>query len=330
MQGHVVVAHNLPFDAMFVAAEFRKLGVEIPVIADHGLCTMRLASHLLPGAGRSLHDCRRAAGFGPHRAHSALHDAHAAAELLTHYLMLAGTPVPWTDAVAAVARRPWPLLPPSASAPVHRRKPEDRDPHFLSRLVDRLPRQHDPRADAYLDLLDQALLDRQISSAEADGLVAAADALDLARADVEYLHQQYLAGLAAIALTDGVLTAAERHDLDSVAFLVGLTPAAVDEALTEAAKAPTAANARERWQLRPGDMVVFTGAMVPEREIWQADASAAVLAVGHNVTKKTRLLIAADPDSLSGKAKRARQYGIPIVHPAAYRKMLGDLAVPAR
>ncbi len=39
-----------------------------------------------------------------------------------------------------------------------------------------------------------------------------------------------------------------------------------------------------------------------------------------------RLLVAADPDTMSGKAKKARQYGVPIVHPVAYRDMLADLA----
>jgi DNA polymerase-3 subunit epsilon len=324
LQGRVVVAHNLSFDAMFIAAEFRKLGIDIPIIVDHGLCTMRLASHFLPTAGRSLHDCRRAAGLGVHRAHSALHDAHAAAELLAHYLALAGTPAPWVGTVTAAANCPWPALPPSESTPVLRRRPDDREPHFLSRLVDRLPRQRDPRADAYLDLLDQAVLDRHISAAEADGLVAAAEALDLARADVEHLHRQYLTSIAAIALDDGVLTAAERHDLDGLAFLVGLESSAVDDALRAATQV---SNHRESWQLRPGDLVVFTGSMVPERDVWQAEAAAAGLAVGDGVTKKTRLLIAADPDSLSGKAKKARQYGIPIVHPAAYQQMLDGLRV---
>ncbi|MEF2254696.1 BRCT domain-containing protein [Microbacterium schleiferi] len=31
------------------------------------------------------------------------------------------------------------------------------------------------------------------------------------------------------------------------------------------------------------------------------------------MTKKVRLVVAADPDSLSGKAPKARDYGIPIV-----------------
>ena len=69
--------------------------------------------------------------------------------------------------------------------------------------------------------------------------------------------------------------------------------------------------------------------MEPPRWEWEEEARAAGLGVGENVTKKTRLLIAADPDSMSGKAKKARQYGIPIVHPTAYRTMLIGLAAPA-
>ena len=42
------------------------------------------------------------------------------------------------------------------------------------------------------------------------------------------------------------------------------------------------------------------------------------------MTKKTRLVIAADPDSLSGKAAQARRYGIPIVSEDAFDKMIGQ------
>lgn len=40
-----------------------------------------------------------------------------------------------------------------------------------------------------------------------------------------------------------------------------------------------------------------------------------------NVTKKVRLLVAADPDTLSGKARKARAYGVPIVTPKAFSRM---------
>jgi DNA polymerase-3 subunit epsilon len=42
------------------------------------------------------------------------------------------------------------------------------------------------------------------------------------------------------------------------------------------------------------------------------------------VTKKVALLVAADPDSLSGKAREARDYGIPIVGEAALARPAGE------
>jgi DNA polymerase-3 subunit epsilon len=328
LRGRTLVAHNLAFDALFLLAEFRHLGLTVPVDAQHGLCTMQLAPHFLPSAGRSLVDCRRAAGLPTHRAHSALHDARAAADLLAHYLTITGAPPPWAPALARSRTLPWPTLPAATVTPVPRRSPGVREPHFLTRLADRLPRQQEPRADAYLDLLDQALLDRHISATEADGLVTVAESLGLGRADVRCLHKRYLTGLATIALADGILTPAERQDLDSVARLTGLPVTSVDKALADAASGP-AEPGRQFWQLRSGDLVVFTGMMEPGREEWQAGAEAAGLVVGDAVSKRTRLLVAADPDSMSGKAKKARQYGIPVVHPVAYRAMLEALLQPA-
>jgi DNA polymerase-3 subunit epsilon len=328
LQGRTLVAHNLAFDALFLHSEFRHLGLTVPADAQHGLCTMQLAPHFLPSAGRSLHDCRRAAGLPDHRAHSALHDAHAAADLLAHYLTITGAPPPWAPTLARSRSLPWPVLPATTVTPVRRRAPGFREPHFLTRLAGRLPRQQEPRADAYLDLLDQALIDRHISVTEADGLVTVAESFGLGQHDVRALHKRYLTGLATVALADGVLTPAERHDLDSVATLVGLPAGAVDKALTDAANATAQAD-RQFWQLRSGDTVVFTGTMQPDREEWEAGAEAAGLVVGAGVTKRTRLLIAADPDSMSGKAKKARQYGIPVVHPAAYRDLLETLLQPA-
>jgi DNA polymerase-3 subunit epsilon len=80
LAGRTVVAHNLAFDAPFLAAEFDRVGLTVPLAGDRRLCTMRLARHFLPVAGRSLEACRAAAGLPPHRAHSAPHDARAAAD----------------------------------------------------------------------------------------------------------------------------------------------------------------------------------------------------------------------------------------------------------
>ncbi|WBB52466.1 exonuclease domain-containing protein [Verrucosispora sp. WMMD573] len=330
VRGRVLAAHNLHFDASFLRAEYRRTGIQAPIDPAAGLCTMRLASHFLPLAGRSLYDCCRAAGLPPHRAHSALHDARAAAQLLVRYLASAGTPPPWEPAITTAAKLSWPPIRAVSVVPVQRRTPGYRDQHFLARLVDRLPRLHEPKGDAYLDLLDQALLDRHVSTTEADALVATAEDLGLARVDVEDLHRSYLAGLAEVAAEDGVVTAAERHDLIQVADLLGLPRPEVDNALQIAMtdSSRQRRHRRDQWNLKANDLVVFTGEMRPQRSEWEEEATAAGLRVGDRVTKKTRLLVAADPDSMSGKAEKARQYGIPIVHPTAYKQMLAGLEAP--
>lgn len=105
LEHRVLVAHNLSFDARFLAAEYGRLGVELPTT---GLCTMKLAPLYLPDrAGRSLRACCDAADVPLLDAHSALYDAHAAAGLFAHYLRTAG-PSTWRDLLDDALDAPWP------------------------------------------------------------------------------------------------------------------------------------------------------------------------------------------------------------------------------
>ncbi|WP_432829780.1 exonuclease domain-containing protein [Dactylosporangium sp. CA-092794] len=326
LRGRIPAAHNWAFDGQFLAAEFERLGVKAPVQYEAGLCTMRLAGQFFPATSRGLADCCAAAGIRLTHAHSALHDARAAAQLLSHFLRVAGQPPPWAHRFA-VDSAAWPVLPRTEAVLVNRRADGQVDEHFLSRLVDQLPRSHRPDADAYLDVLDRALLDRHVSATEADALIAVAAQLGLGRAEVVELHQHYLQALAAVAAADGVVTPDEQRDLETVAALLGLDGGRVDQMLRMARHAASlvgvrAAGTARRFCLDPGDIVVFTGDMGEPRDVWTARAGDAGLVVGDNVTRKTRLLVAADPDTMSGKAQKAARYGIPVVHPAAFLQML--------
>lgn len=81
LAGRVVVAHNWPFDAMHLRAEFDRLGVSTPFQPAAGLCTMRAAGEIVPGARRSLIDCCAALGIADRAWHTAAADAAAAADL---------------------------------------------------------------------------------------------------------------------------------------------------------------------------------------------------------------------------------------------------------
>jgi DNA polymerase-3 subunit epsilon len=321
--GRVLVAHNLSFDLGFLAAEYERAGVTMPVGFEDGLCTMELAQRYLPAAGRSLAGCCRSAGIEITRAHSALYDARAAAGLLGYYLTVAGQPPPWQQRCDRSVRCAWPSLPIAGVTPFGRRADWERPEHFLSRLVDRLPRADVSAADAYLEVLDRALLDGRISETEADALVDVATRLGLAKADVLALHTGYLHALAAVAVIDGVVSDDERRELDTVAALLGLHTAEVDQAFLVARRAVTLVGQPVGGSsLKPGDLVVFTGDMDEAREVWEARATMAGLRVGQSVTRQTRLVVAADPDTMSGKAKKAVEYGVPIVKSSAFLRML--------
>ncbi|HEY2793729.1 MAG TPA: exonuclease domain-containing protein [Micromonosporaceae bacterium] len=309
LRGRVLVAHNVAFDAPFLAHQFRLLGANPPISVSDALCTMQLAATFLPMSGRSLAACCSVAGVPLEHAHCALDDARAAALLLAFYLRTAGTPPPWAETLATARTAAWPDLHGKQHQEVRRPDTQVQPPHFLSRLVSRLPRVTEPvQADSYLAMLDRALIDRRISVTESDALVATARQLRIDRADAHRLHAGYLAELAAAALQDGVLSDEERDDLVAVAGLLGLPVESVDEALKHEIRVP-----RQRWALQAGDEVVFTGDDTEPREVWERRAVEAGLTVAPAVTTATRLLVAADVDTMSVKARRAGAYGVPIV-----------------
>ena len=341
LAGRVFVAHNASFDARFVAAEYAALGHDVPVVPETCLCTMRWAGRLLPGvAPRTLAGCCAHVGIPLEGAHAALVDATATAELLRYYLRVLGSAGrdadDWWRAHELAETARWPEVPvhdvgccergasaAGAAAP------------FLERIVERLPGTCGPAEhQEYLAMLDRALLDRLLSVREREALVGLADRLGIGRTTARRLHREYLAGLAAEAVRDGVVTEDEVVDLVGVAELLCVDKAealeVIEVARREAGLGEGEAAAGvgcDRFRLRPGDLVVFTGDMSRPREEWMRRAVAAGLVPHPQVTKSVALVVAADPDSLSGKAKKAAAYGIPIVGECAFEQMLQQLWV---
>lgn len=317
LAGRVVVAHNLRFDGGFLVAEYARHGYRVPLGPHIGLCTMQLASRYLPRAGRSLADCCAALDIVLSDAHRASADAYATAQLLAGYLRMDPGGPRWAEELAVAAAHPWPLFTHPRGEWIARELATTQE-HFLARLVDSLPAANGQVE--YLALLDQALLDRHISVAEADALVALATELGIGRVAALELHRAYLGQLAGAALAS-VLGKPELEDLRQVAELLGLSRDEVGKAL-RTASAGQAAPVVRRFALAAGDKVVFTGEMRRERPEWERAAVDAGLSVHPAITKKVKLLVAADPDTLSGKGRKARDYGIPVITEDAFAGML--------
>ncbi|MEU3626928.1 hypothetical protein BS329_39430 [Amycolatopsis coloradensis] len=331
-RGRVVVAHNLPFDSMHLRAEFARLAVDLSGYLSGGVCTMRLAGAVFSGMRRSLAECCKAVGVDGVRFHTALGDALAAARLFGR--LVAGAPGIASSRLQGLPDVHWdlPAMPGALVKPVRRQAAAIAEPHFLARLVDRVPREGDPAMDAYLAVLDGALLDRQISVSEADALVEVALDFGLHKAEVIKVHHAYLRDLARAAWADGRVSVEERRDLEAVADLLGLDADEVELVLREEQAAPTQRPQAQVAEvsigglvLRPGDRIVLTGAMRRQRSELKAEAEGLGLQVVSSVSKKTRVVAAADPDSLSGKAKDARLLGVPVVAEAAFIRALESM-----
>lgn len=323
LSGRVVVAHNATFDMRFLRCELERAGYPI-LERPAALCSMKWANRII-GAGKLAHCCE-AFGIPLDGAHSALCDARATAQLMAHLTALCGEFQEWIEEGQRCLDYRWPLRLGMTPATLVHRGQAAPDPYdWLHSVLAAawLPGIREDEA-AYLSVLESALLDRAISRTEGRELLAAAEGAGLRPETARRLHEDYLRAVAVEALADGVVTADEHRDLESVARALGLSGGAVDDALKWAvatsAGAPAAAS---KFLLNPGDRVVFTGDMTRSRDEWIADIAAAGLTSG-GVTKATRVVVAADPDSLSRKAATARKYGIPVVDETTFKRFFAE------
>lgn len=332
LSGRIFVAHNAPFDTRLLGAEFARLGITAAPFAESYLCTQKLTGAVLPASGRSLSTALAAAGISNAHAHAALGDAEATAELLQHYLgthrsivegFLGGLrtvelPVAELRSGAEVV-----LCPRTGVASgVH-------DGVWLNQLSSGIPLAGDTNVDEYLDLLSTAMLDRVLSAHEVQQLTDCAADLGISRETAVDLHTGFIRKLAVLAWADGTVTEEEHDDLLAAARALGVPEDEVSRFLESPDAAGTVgagrgAQARPGLHLAPGDRVTFTGATEIPREVWEARATEAGLDVG-GVKKASALLVAADPDSFSRKAAKARDLGIPVVSESGFARLLGEL-----
>lgn len=338
LTGRVLVAHNARFDSEFLTAEFERALIHIPEVPQ--ICTMQLAAR--SGFGRTLDDACSTLGITRVNKHTAIDDARATAELFMRWFSiqreegehpclreLGCLQEPATDA--------WPQgLEGKGQAVVRseasRRAAAERS--YLAGLIERLPsepRLSEPRVISYLDLLCRALEDRYLSRQEAEALAVTARNDGLSSSEVEQLHAQFFESLAAAAWQDGVVTNVEKADLELVAEFLNIQPQVVNQALHEPpVQGVSHARPGHHPLLVPGTTVCFTGALKATingdpvtREQAEESAKRAGLIVLSSVTKKLNVLVVADPQSLSGKAQKARQYGTLIVAEAVFWSEIG-------
>ena len=294
LDGAVVAAHNLPFDRRLLGNEFARAGIDVDW--GQGLDTLRAVGCKLGVA---------CADYGIHLndAHFALHDARATAQLL---LRVADTFDSCWPAAASYSM---------SSVPPRVLTREGRTVEIERPYVIDLARGVHAAEDVapYVMLLDEAVGDLKLDSQERLELTRLAETLGLSERSRARAHREFLNGLIDAALDDGFVTEDEFDQLCRVAALLE-----VDDTVVVGRTNPYRLTTGT-VPIRPGLQVCFTGAAqgpdgeLLDRDDLKAHARRYGLDPVESVTvSNCQLLVAADPESLSSKARKAQQYGTPV------------------
>jgi len=302
LDGAVLVAHNLPFDSRMLVNEYERSGGTLD--PGTGICTLRMS-------GAKLGEACRRWGIPLDNPHRALADARATARLLQammpeHDSITRPSTVRISDAVfqPRTLRREM-----SAGSEV-----EAGMPH-LARMADRASHfgAHGNEL-VYMDMLDWAISDLVITDAERVQLEELGADLGLTPEDVARVHRTYLENLLSAVLRDDLIDAHEEALLFGAARELGVHTAVV----TDRVRGYLAQSGS--FTLVPGMRVCFTGSAtspdgskLPRSVLEDAATDLGLIPVKSVSKKGCDLLVASDPSSQSGKAKKARGYGLPVV-----------------
>jgi DNA polymerase-3 subunit epsilon len=304
INGRVLVAHQFSFDARMLAQELNRLDVDGDL--GKGFCTLIASRNLLPGTADSLAATCEALGIETLDAHSALGDARMTMQIFKK-LSEDGQEVIQANVDYDNKLNPARVLQREA----FKRIPDD----AIERIKTFTKKVPFPTSDekfvAYLLLLNMAMQDLVISNEEEAELNHWAEDLGVSPSQVKTLHEGYLDSFIQAALRDGVITLQEREMIELVANALRLP--------VEIPDSPQLIQANED-SLRVGKRVCFTGEAFgfSGRTIQRADLEALAAKVGlhpvKDVTKKgCDILVAADESTMSGKAKKAKEWGIPVI-----------------
>lgn len=320
LDGRALVAHNAPFDMNFLRHELSRSGYALPD-KPPALCSMKWSRRVLGVA--KLAQCCEAVGVSLTNAHAALDDAIATAELYRHLQVRAGDRGDWKRELHASLNFELPY--PKGAAKGHRILRGENAPTTPSAWIERInvrgrgtPSSTDENV--YLRGLRAALLDLGISETEGRQLASLANRMGLSRARVRELHQTFLELMAAETWSDGICTVTEGKQMAQVAVSLGL---AETDAVRALKRFKAVRVEPQEVFLRSGDRVVFTGRFSVSRSVLVEQITAAGLTTG-GITKSTKLVVAADPDSLSRKAQNARASGVAVVDEAGFRRLFRE------
>ena len=318
IEGAITIGHNVSFDIRFIAVEFRKAGWNLD--PWKGTCTMWAARRL--GLPDKLESCCEEVGIDHPSAHRALADTVATSKLIS--LFADRLDIRWGEKLvnanlSSIQRIHTGVVRENIKLPTGIGTLSIKNTAPVLDVDDLLSK---PESMAYLDALDGVLEDRIIDEDEKKELQELATKAAFSEEELSSLHQVYFVAIYTEYLRDEQITEDEERDLSRIAQLLGIEDwhslPNIESKLMPRAEDLT------------GCLVCFTGdssCSIDGEKITRPAikilAEQHGLVIRSGVSKKLDLLVVADPDSQSGKAKRARELGIRIVRDRQFWRMIG-------
>ena len=286
--GSTVVVHGLSSTQSMFDRESARAGIQADL--GLGICTLSLTNKTLAMVvAETLKDQEV-----PQR-------ALGRARLTMQVLDAVESPLPKAAPVVTT-----PTGNPTASRLV--RHPDASASHRGDAIANLLAQGLDPRQ-TYLDVLSVMLDDHRLDASEQSRLQDLADLIDLREGDRSEADSAFVLSLMSALARDGSIDESDAGLIESVADALGTERPTL-----------TVTDSATVVQLAAGMHVCFTGSVTDasnrqiertEMEAMAADLN--LIPVASVTKKKCDLLVVADPSSQSGKAKKAREFGITIM-----------------
>lgn len=333
LAGNIIVGHNVSFDYRFLDCEFQRLGINLP--RPLTLCTLNMAKKMEPNIpSRKLGALCDYFNIPITRQHSAYGDCLSTAKLFKTLMVEYGSDYFPQLITPPVNKSCWPVI---TKADVCFKRScyetEKKECNYIGGLIERLPisgETSERKELEYLNLLDEILADRRTTQKESELLFDLAMDFRISKNKALILHQRYLSSLVRIAVLDGIITEAEMADLNQVAKLLSISDKILEDLISCFHKNNNIKDLAQDRQKFIGKTVCFTGTLCSfydgmqiTREMAHKFSVEHGLIVKKGVTKDLDFLVAADPDSMSGKAKKAREYSTRVLAEQAFWSMLG-------
>lgn len=295
LDGRILVAHNLPFDQRMLKQEFIRFTDDFDF--GSGICTLKLT-------GMKLNQAALKFGINLVNAHSAIDDARATAEILKNLDL----------DLDKYQYSTFQYLEKKEKTRILQRSSRDR---ISLAKVDLIQRFNDSisisdleeRKLYYFDELSRALADLVLTTDEQENLKYLINELGLSSEEQQHVHQIFLEQLIKAAMRDGFISEYEKNIIDNISSVLEISNKI--EVMASDKKLPT---------IQSGLRVCFTGAAKDSegvdltRDFMNEVAVSKGFIPVDSVTKKScDLLVSADVNSMSGKTKKARNYGIPVM-----------------